>query len=483
MKPNILLFMSDQHTPYYSGFYGDKLVHTPNLNKIVEHGTIFDEAYTVCPICVPARMAMLSGCRPSRTGILRNDYSLSDLTPTFLHHLVAQGYETVLVGRMHFIGNDQRHGFTKRIAPDCTTISWSRTNHSQTRGVYEKAYGGYYNTNLVGGGTSSSSYYDQHIIDKAIEYLNEPHDKPQFIVVSIYSPHHPYVGPKDLYEKYRGTVQLSASFHDKSEADIWKSLSRDYVNEQLSLDIKAAYCAMIEELDQRLGLVKDAFDLYCKKQNSKRLFIYVSDHGDTVGDRNAYGKVSFYEKSVKIPLLFEGDNVIKKREQNPVSILDIAPTILEYAGCESMEDIDGISLFSDLTMGIVPSHDVYSEVLSVQEETYAYSFMIKYLQYKYICFSNEKTELLYDTVQDPEELHNMIHELPNIAVMLRKKAENLRMDTAAIENYQRNKKNVRLWAAFERAIENRYENDLFQETPPQEYLDYPEILSLNVTKL
>lgn len=483
MKPNILLFMSDQHTPYYSGFYGDQLVHTPNLNQIVEHGTTFDEAYTVCPICVPARMAMLSGQRPAKTGILRNNYTLSDLTPTFLHHLVMQGYETVLVGRMHFIGNNQRHGFTKRIAPDCTTISWSKTNHAQTRGVYEKAYGGYHNTNLVGGGTSSSNYYDQYVIEKAMEYLSEPHDKPQFIVVSIYSPHHPYVGPKDLYEKYLSKVKLSTSFYEKSEAEIWKNLSRDCVNEQLSLEIKAAYCAMIEHMDQQLGMVKEAFEQYCEKQKSKKLFIYVSDHGDTVGDRNAYGKVSLYEKSVKIPLLFEGDGILKNREQQPVSILDIAPTILEYAGCEPMEDIDGISLYADLTRGIFPEHDVYSESLQMYKDSYAYGFMVKDMQYKYICFSNEETQLLYDTLQDPEEQHNLIHELPDIATALREKALHLRMDAAAIENYQKNMKNVCLWKAYEIAMQHTYEHDVFQETPPQEYVDYPEILSTNVTKL
>ena len=109
--PDILLFMSDQHAPQFMG--GAEIpVDTPNLDVLRREGTSFNETYTACPLCVPARMAMLSGTRPSHTGIFTNVDTLPDTQPTFLHHLAAAGYETVLVGRMHFIGQDQRHGFT-----------------------------------------------------------------------------------------------------------------------------------------------------------------------------------------------------------------------------------------------------------------------------------------------------------------------------------------------------------------------------------
>ena len=111
---DVLFFMSDQHTPYYSGFEGHN-VDTPVMDQLCAEGTRFAQAYSTCPLCVPARLAMLSGLRPAKTGIFTLDDALPDLTPTFLHCLVAQGYETVLVGRMHFLGRDQRHGFTKRI--------------------------------------------------------------------------------------------------------------------------------------------------------------------------------------------------------------------------------------------------------------------------------------------------------------------------------------------------------------------------------
>ena len=112
MSPDILLFISDQHAPQYQAG-GQMPVDTPNLAALREQGTAFDAAYTPCPLCVPARMAMLSGLSPHHTGIFTNNDTLPQTTPTFLHAMATAGYETVLVGRMHFIGPDQRHGFTR----------------------------------------------------------------------------------------------------------------------------------------------------------------------------------------------------------------------------------------------------------------------------------------------------------------------------------------------------------------------------------
>lgn len=125
MSPDILLFISDQHAPQYQAG-GQMPVDTPNLAALREQGTAFDAAYTPCPLCVPARMAMLSGLAPHHTGIFTNNDTLPQTTPTFLHAMAAAGYETVLVGRMHFIGPDQRHGFTRRVAPDFTNSGWVR---------------------------------------------------------------------------------------------------------------------------------------------------------------------------------------------------------------------------------------------------------------------------------------------------------------------------------------------------------------------
>lgn len=124
-NPDILVFLSDQHSPLFSSFAGG-ISRTPNMEELSQNGTTFTEAYTSCPLCVPARMSMLLGRLPSHSGIFTNFDAIPERNPTFLHALVGVGYETVLIGRMHFVGSNQRHGFTKRLVGDMTPVTWTR---------------------------------------------------------------------------------------------------------------------------------------------------------------------------------------------------------------------------------------------------------------------------------------------------------------------------------------------------------------------
>ena len=105
-QPDILLFMSDQHGADYCS-WGDVKVDTPTLDAIRKTGTVFENTYTSCPLCVPARISFMSSKLPSDTGCYGNQDALPDITPCFTHALVAAGYETVLAGRMHFVGEDR----------------------------------------------------------------------------------------------------------------------------------------------------------------------------------------------------------------------------------------------------------------------------------------------------------------------------------------------------------------------------------------
>ena len=108
-KPNLLFIMSDQHSKFHLGCYGDPLVRTPHLDRLASEGMAFTNAYTPAPLCVPARMAFMTGRRPSANQVWTNDHILSSALPTWAHALGALGYETALIGCMHFVGADQRH--------------------------------------------------------------------------------------------------------------------------------------------------------------------------------------------------------------------------------------------------------------------------------------------------------------------------------------------------------------------------------------
>ena len=118
---NILLIVSDQHRRDWLGCSlspGAALVRTPNLDALAARGVLFESAYCPYPLCGPSRMALMTGRRASRIGMFVNEHTLRSDVPTFAHALGRAGYETVLCGRMHFSGIDQRHGFERRLVGD-----------------------------------------------------------------------------------------------------------------------------------------------------------------------------------------------------------------------------------------------------------------------------------------------------------------------------------------------------------------------------
>lgn len=492
---DILAFMSDQHTPYYSGFYGNHCVDTPNLDRLCQSGVAFDECYTSSPLCGPARMSLLSSKRSARTGLFHKSI-LPDTTPTFLHSLVEQGYETVLVGRMHFVGPDQYHGFTKHIGGDMTPVTWNymyaRPDMQKERGVYVKTdtFSGKGAASVAGGGTSPVLEYDQFVLDTALEYMNQPHEKPQFIMVSIYGPHFPYVAPKELYMKYREQVKLPVSFYDPVHCEVLKHYQAP-VDEDMALACQAAYCGMIEHVDQVFGSVWEAFEDFCGKRGTKNAVFYFSDHGDQCGDRKIFGKETFYERSVKIPLLAAGDGiVVGRRVSEPVSIMDIGPTILEYTGAVPLDEPDGVSLVPALKGGAAPEHSVYSEFMERtdgkfifgpydSDDKYSHGFMLRHGDYKYITYEcYEDQDMLFDIAADPEERENLASARPGVLKEMRTLAEDLVMHTIAEKNFRREARVNDLMSKYEWAKGNADQSLRWKGSSPAAG-QYPEICVKN----
>ena len=117
-RPNILYIQSDQHNPNVTGCYGETTVRTPNLDALASRGTIFTNAYCASPICVPSRMSLLTGRYPYENEVWCNTQTLSSAIPTYAHAMGAAGYRPVQIGRLHFVGYDQLHGFAERYVGD-----------------------------------------------------------------------------------------------------------------------------------------------------------------------------------------------------------------------------------------------------------------------------------------------------------------------------------------------------------------------------
>lgn len=420
-KPDILIFMSDQHNGALSRVLSKNktsIVDTPNLDDIAQKGINFTSAYSPCPVCVPARTAFLTGKLPSKTGVFTNFNSFSEDQATFLHSLGIAGYETVLCGRMHFVGKNQRHGFHNRIIGDIlpSTLAW---NSSKWRIEEQGDYAGKYSLpgslTLAGGGNSPILDYDRKVIQAALDYLREDHDKPQLLVVGIYSPHFSYVAPDELFQKYLSRLSTTKSYEYKegeySINSFYKRRQTSVTQDQLK-QIRAAYYGMIENVDAQIGQVREAFDNYTQRLNHKKLFIYTSDHGDTIGDRKIFAKSTFYEGSVKVPFFVEGSDINEGVEdKTPISLLDICPTLCEIVDTVPPCQIDGESITDNLHTTKKNSEKyIISEFMENDRKGQnVIGRMVRKNDYKLIKYMDyDHEDLLFDIENDPYETRNLV---------------------------------------------------------------------------
>lgn len=410
MAYDVLIYISDQHSANGLGCMGNQIVDTPCINSLSNQGFVFRNAYTSCPLCVPARASFMTSRMPSSIGVFDNnsDYRSSEVTFAHLHAIA--GYESTLIGRMHFMGLDQYHGFTSRIGVDFSPGYWG--NPSEKRldmGDFGKSLYQKWCLEAVGEGDSPVLDYDRKIVSEAISYLNGNYDKPQLIVVGTYAPHFPYVAPSELMDKYRH--RLSVGNNNGYEEKIYGLPSDSKIQQtsnQRLIEIRAAYYSMIEIMDRQVGLVHSAFNEYLKRNKRKGIFIYMSDHGDQIGYKGIFGKQTFFENSSKIPLIFEISDMTGHEIKESVSILDIGPTICELNQIDSYPVCDGHS-FAGLLNGISePERYAVSEFYDKVNNSTIIGRMVHCQGYKLISYKGfEQYDLLFNTEIDPEENDNV----------------------------------------------------------------------------
>lgn len=326
---DILLVMSDQHGQAYTQME-DSRIETPNLIRLGDQGMVFDHCYCNAPLCVPSRMSFLSGKLPEELHIFNNDAALPSDMPTIAHAMGASGYHTALIGRMHFKGDDQKHGFDERLAGDITSQFWG------TGGKQRTDFGAYLGTTnrkhcltAVGGGYSPVMAYDELVFHTAMDYLAQEHEEPLFLVVGFYSPHFPFVSDPERYRKYKNRFPVP-DLPEPDSATVYEDYRQECSPEK-TRNCKAAYCGLVETLDHYVGQLHDLF----AGSRKDYAFLYTSDHGEQLGKRKLFGKQSLYEAAVRVPLIVKGTGIPSCRCHSQVSLLDVSKTILSLAGITS----------------------------------------------------------------------------------------------------------------------------------------------------
>lgn len=414
-QPDLLLFLSDQHTARLMGCAGDAVVETPNLDALSGDGCRFSAAITPCPLCVPARFALLSGIMPHRTGVLGNGDIMPSEIATVAHALGAAGYETVLCGRMHFCGQDQRHGFERRIMGDFTPCLPGRGGARRADlGPYVETPAGKWERIVGGGQDSPVLAYDRAVIAAAVDEIRRDHDRPLFLVVGTYGPHHTFVAPEALFRKYHDRVPEPLPVEGRD----WLAGDRKATGIHGGLDaaairrVRAAYFGMIEQIDSQVGEVRGAWTERRRRHGRPAQFWYTTDHGESGGNRGLWGKLSFYQDALAVPLLAAGDGIRSGVCPTPVSLIDLPVTFAALGQAPTLPAAQGRSLIPALGGRGLDTVPVMADL-----RRGGFNRMLRLGSWKYWTSGDE--EMLVDLASDPEETRNRASERPDLLAELR----------------------------------------------------------------
>ena len=428
-QPNILVIMSDQHSRHVLGCYGNDVVRTPNLDRLATEGMVLTDAYCPSPLCIPSRTSFMTARTPSRNRVWDNGQILHSGIPTWAHHLGAIGYETALVGRMHFSGPDQRHGFARRPIGELWAVHPGGPNpnpdapgrriagNSQDRRSVE----------IAGHGRTLFQWFDDQVTPAACEYLQDRarrrHEGPFAAVVGYLLPHNPYVAPKELFDYYLDRVDVPP-IEDDLPPTTRRILRTRGFEPPLSEDrirlARAAYFALCEVTDRHVGRVLDCLDETGLADDT--LVIYCSDHGDLAGEHGGWTKSSFYEGSAGVPVIarLPGKISAASRSNAVCNLLDLGPTFVDLAGHEPMTGVDGRSLWPILT-GDRPADwpdETFSELVDLaswprkpvaERAPGRPGRMIRSGRWKLWAFDDEEhlPPALFDLETDPDEIHDL----------------------------------------------------------------------------
>jgi len=414
-QKHIVFVLSDQHNPTVAGYEGNAWVRTPNLDRLAAGGTLFDNCYCPSPLCVPSRAAMLSGQLPSETGVFNNFQSLRSDRVTFVHSLGVAGYETVLCGRMHFIGPDQRHGYERRLVGDITPTFPGLPMDVFDDALARADFPGRAPIEKAGAGDSNVLHYDTDVFTGAMDYLRRRRDgRPLFLTVGTFGPHCPYVASRDLYEYYLGTLPDPEAVTPEMRRRMHPAIQRWYANRKVeditpeqTKRVQAAYYGMTEFTDRLIGRLLATIDETLGLENT--LVVYSSDHGDVLGLHGIFWKTNFYEGSARVPFVFSCPGVVPagRRVKAPVSLLDIGPTLIAFTGGPALPRTDGVDLLPVLAgrQEADPERVVVSQLGDVKGDNP--SIMIRRREWKLVLHMGYERPQLFNIDEDPQERQDL----------------------------------------------------------------------------
>lgn len=432
-KPNIILIMTDQMRGDSLSGVGNPDVKTPYLDTLIENGLLYENAYSACPSCIPARAGLFTGLKPEnhkRVGY--KDRVRFEYPHTLAEELNKAGYYTQAVGKMHVHPQRNNMGFQSVILHDGNLSAnrnvnlpfWEMQDECDDYFHFLKSEKGA-DIDLYDLGVESNSWvarpwmYEEKyhptnwVTHEAIDFFRRRDtDKPFFLFMSYVRPHPPFDAPQcffDLYNEddlqlpYIGTWENKERLLEKGRI---VNSDTGPLDEKMLKKAKKGYYACISHLDNQIGRFMMAMEKYNLKDNT--LILFVSDHGELLGDHYMYRKIRPYNGSIHIPFFFSGPDhlcIKKGRSQDLIEICDIMPSILSYAGIDSSGFTDGEDLKNENRSKRTFIHGEHS---AVEFGSYLGNQYIVTKEDKYIWFMESGEEQYFRLDTDPNELTDLI---------------------------------------------------------------------------
>lgn len=426
-SPNIVFITTDQQNCNTLGCYGGQKIQTPHLDRFAAQGTVLENAFVTCPLCVPSRGSMLLGRYPHVSGVMLNDdgreiaehrdiRGLSDV----LH---GNGYDCAYLGKWHLGHEDEpQHGF-----------------HAGWRTFLRESYEDW----LAETGqfafpaqmTEHRRHYvpfalahDTYVADQSIQFLQAHRQSPRPFALwcALRAPHDPYVGPMtDFYraedmvlpENGGDDLRNKPACHRENWSQRYKRTVEHIGCPEDFKPVIARYQGLARFVDANVGRVLEAIDQLGLGEET--IVIFHADHGDMMGGHGLIGKGPYmYEETNRVPFIIRYPSVIQagRRMKGLFSLVDIAPTVLELAGISHQEPFDGISAATAMREAAAHNRSaVFAETFEILDQR-CVIFSVRTERWKYNFYCGDKDEL-YDMQCDPMELHNLAEDEGHVPVV------------------------------------------------------------------
>jgi choline-sulfatase len=439
--------MTDQQRFDTIAALGNRHIHTPNLDRLVRRGLAFTNAYTTCPVCVPARYTVRTGCEPPTTRVFSNARSepvegqartMEDRCGPYLaRRMAALGYRTFGIGKFHTQPWDEDLGYEVHLHSEELYASPGQRHRDAYASWIAREHRAYAHVEGLMGERTEMYYMPQAsplpselgveawAADRAIEQIRADDSRPFFGFVSFIGPHPPFAPPipyNRMYDPDRMPDPICGALGlDHQDEQIpWMNYAiwADDISDAHARSLKARYYAEITYIDSCLGRILDAVKASPGGDNT--LICFFSDHGDHLGDHHAWQKESYFEPSCHVPFLVSWPARLPAGEKRPslVCLTDLFGLATSAAGSPELRD--GADLLGSIEGACEPREALVG--MYGEPGTWLFKVMVRQGTWKYVFLSNGGRELLFDLDGDRHELMNLADDRPEVVHALRQRA-------------------------------------------------------------